>query len=120
MSDRQLILNLKLEGLGTSYHSFTNRYKAELVIKGYSIRKERWISENAGGIIFDKRKVDLGSVLEIEKKVGKRFRVMLEIRSADDDIRLIAWPSKRKQEIPAVLVDDLERTAKRIAEKMKG
>lgn len=119
MSDRELIVDITLDGLADNVSSFMNKYKSQLLLKGYAIKNEWDIMESAGGRIIGRRKVDLGGGIEVEKKVGKKFKVQLEIRAVDDDIRLTVWPSKKKQEIPMVMVDELEKSARTVESKIK-
>ncbi|MFX1297659.1 MAG: hypothetical protein ACFFD2_22770 [Promethearchaeota archaeon] len=107
MSGPILILDIKIEGLADRVNSFMNKYKAELVLKGYALKKEWKLKEGVGGKVIGRRDIHLGGGIEIEKKVGKKYKVKLEFRAVDDDIRIMAWPSKEKDEISPVIIEEL-------------
>ncbi|MHA1300721.1 MAG: hypothetical protein ACTSO9_14995 [Candidatus Helarchaeota archaeon] len=115
----ELSLDIKIEGLGDKVNSFFNKYKSELVIKGYSLKKEWNLKESVGGKVIGRRSVDLGGGIEVEKKVGKKYKVKLEFRAVDDDIRLTGWPSKAKEEISPVIIEELQKMADKVKGKMQ-
>ncbi|WP_287583687.1 hypothetical protein [Candidatus Borrarchaeum sp.] len=119
MSDSELIVDLRIEGLADQVNSFVNMYKSQLIMRGYSIKGEWDVTESVGGKIIGKKKIDLGGGLEVEKKVEKKHKVRLEFRTVDDDIRFIAWPSKSGKEISPVIIDELQKFSGSIESKMK-
>ncbi|MFX1465495.1 MAG: hypothetical protein ACFFA5_03385 [Promethearchaeota archaeon] len=119
MSESELIVDLKIEGLADQVNSFINMYKSQLIMRGYSIKGEWDVTESVGGKIIGKRKLDLGGGLEVEKKVEKKYKVSLEFRAVDNDIRMIAWPSKSGKEISPVIIDELKTFSENVETSMK-
>ncbi|MHA1381875.1 MAG: hypothetical protein ACTSRG_26185 [Candidatus Helarchaeota archaeon] len=114
--EQEFILDVKVDGLADKVNSFFNKYKSELVMKGYTLKKEWNLKESVGGKIIGRQKVDYGGGIEIEKKVGKKYKVKLEFRAVDEDIRITSWSSKAKDEVSPVISEELQK----LVEKVKG
>ncbi len=106
-----LLLSKNYADIGDRYNSFTNNFKAEVLMKGYQIKKEKSL----------KGKNETGNILTVAKKMEGFGSVSLdvEIRRNNDDLWIVAGSSTRK-DVGSILSEELEKICDKICAKCGG
>ncbi len=107
----ELLLNKSFADIGDKFNSFTNNFKAEVLMKGYQIKKEKSL----------KGKNETGNILTYAKKLEGfgSIQINVEIRRNQDDLWVLAYSSSRK-EVSSSIVEDLEKICDKICCKYGG
>ncbi len=110
MSD-DLLFNKSFADIGDRYNSFTNNFKAEVIMKGYQLKKEKSL----------KGKNEAGNILSIAKKFGGfgTVQITTEIRRNNDDLWIVAYSNSTKDVGPTI-TEELEKICEKICCKCGG
>ena len=106
-------LDLKFEDIGDKVSRFMNSFKGQIVLKGYKLKKEREVKAKAGKIA----RRDIGAWLNVEKIMGKKYKLRIKCAAPDDDILFQIW-ARKDEEIPPEMIAELEKAAIKIKDKL--
>ena len=112
--EERTLLDLKFEDMGEKVSRFLNSFKGQIVLKGYKLKKEKDVKVKAGVIA----RRDVGGWLNIEKKMGKKFKLRIKCAAPDDDISFQIW-ARKDVVIPPEMIAELEKAAIKVKEKLE-
>nr|MDO8087133.1 hypothetical protein [Candidatus Sigynarchaeum springense] len=103
----ELLLNKSIVDIGDRCNSFSNNFKAEMLMKGYQIKKEKAL----------RGKNETGNIITLAKRLEGFLPVQInvEIKRNHDDLLITAFSSSKKDVSP-IIIEDIEK----ICEKVKG
>lgn len=111
--DERTFLDLRFEDLGDKVSRFLNSFKGALVLKGYKLKKEREVKAKSGAI----SRRDIGGWLNVEKKMGKKYKLRIKCAAPDEDISFQIW-ARKDEEIPPEMIAELEKAANKVKDKL--
>jgi len=119
MSEENIVLEKKLEGIADYVRRYLNQYKAQLLMKGYRLIRE-WNIQPKKGMISRR---GIGGMVKIEKKFKDKHLIkhLIKIMCCidEDDVVFRAWSAKPKKQIPPELIAELENLTEITLEKLK-
>jgi len=107
----EIVIDFLVENKGTAVYSYVNKVQADLLMKGYKLKKE-WKVKDV--------KLDVGTGFEVEKKMEKKskYNIKMAFRRVGDDIRVTGWPSSSKQELSPSIIDEINKSLENIKNKI--
>jgi hypothetical protein len=100
----ELLLNKSFVDIGDRCNSFFNTFKAEMLMKGYQLKKEKALKGK-----------EVGNILTLAKKLEGFMPVQInvEIKRNHDDLLIMAYSSSKKDVSP-IIIADIEKTCDKV------
>lgn len=119
MSEDNIVLVQKLQGISDHVRRFLNQYKTQLLMKGYKLKTEGDIVLKKGFLFETKTNIGGWIKVEIPKTLlPKRTLIKVQCQSEGNDLIFTASSARQNVEIPPEFLIELESLIEKTLQKI--